>query len=331
MGDRAWRELLDRHDTLLGRSSRGVRRASGEDYRRRRAGDARRPVTRGRMRVRDPQRARRVWASQIRAGVHTGEVERRGDDVGGIGVNIGSRVAALAGPGEVWVSRTVKDLTTGSGLSPSRTAAVTSSKASPTSGSSTRWSDASRGRNGCPSTRFLPEKGVSSRGASTNCGGVGGRGAARGRRAHWTTRSYASSTMRCPPEKSKTSRLSAGGGSTTSSMSFGTHWSSSSRRRSREIAERADQHVERRADRAIVDRVGHVEHEDAVDRARDRVRDRHEVHDRAVDEDVPVERHRREDPRAAPRSRAAPAAARRSTITISSPVMRSVVTTRSGS
>jgi class 3 adenylate cyclase len=53
---------------------------------------------------------------QIRAGVHTGEVERRGDDVGGIGVNIGSRVAALAEPGEVWVSRTVKDLTTGSDL-----------------------------------------------------------------------------------------------------------------------------------------------------------------------------------------------------------------------
>jgi class 3 adenylate cyclase len=43
-------------------------------------------------------------------------MERRGDDVGGIGVHIGSRIAGLAGPGEVWVSRTVKDLTAGSGL-----------------------------------------------------------------------------------------------------------------------------------------------------------------------------------------------------------------------
>ena len=53
---------------------------------------------------------------KIRSGVHTGELERRGDDVGGIGVHIGSRIAGLAGPGEVWVSRTVKDLTAGSGL-----------------------------------------------------------------------------------------------------------------------------------------------------------------------------------------------------------------------
>jgi class 3 adenylate cyclase len=48
--------------------------------------------------------------------VHTGEFERRGEDLGGLGVNIGSRVMAMAGPGEVWVSRTVKDLTIGSGL-----------------------------------------------------------------------------------------------------------------------------------------------------------------------------------------------------------------------
>ena len=51
-----------------------------------------------------------------RAGVHTGEVEVRGDDLGGIGVHIGARVAALAEAGEVLVSRTVRDLVTGSGL-----------------------------------------------------------------------------------------------------------------------------------------------------------------------------------------------------------------------
>jgi class 3 adenylate cyclase len=54
---------------------------------------------------------------QIRAGVHTGEVELEGDDVRGIAVHIGARVAALAGPSEVLVSSTVKDLVAGSGLS----------------------------------------------------------------------------------------------------------------------------------------------------------------------------------------------------------------------
>jgi class 3 adenylate cyclase len=48
--------------------------------------------------------------------VHTGEVERRGDDVAGIGVHIAARVQGAAQPGEVWVSRTVTDLVTGSGI-----------------------------------------------------------------------------------------------------------------------------------------------------------------------------------------------------------------------
>jgi class 3 adenylate cyclase len=52
----------------------------------------------------------------LRAGLHTGEVERRGDDVGGIGVHIGQRVSAAAGGGEVFVSSTVKDLVVGSGI-----------------------------------------------------------------------------------------------------------------------------------------------------------------------------------------------------------------------
>jgi class 3 adenylate cyclase len=52
----------------------------------------------------------------VRAGCHTGESERVGADVGGIAVHIGARVGALAGPSEVLVSSTVKDLVAGSGL-----------------------------------------------------------------------------------------------------------------------------------------------------------------------------------------------------------------------
>ena len=50
------------------------------------------------------------------AGLHTGECEVRGDDLAGIAVHIGARVAASAAPGEVLVSSTVKDLVAGSGL-----------------------------------------------------------------------------------------------------------------------------------------------------------------------------------------------------------------------
>jgi class 3 adenylate cyclase len=53
----------------------------------------------------------------IRAGVHTGEIERMGDNIGGMAVHIGSRVGAHAGAGEILVSSTVKDLTVGSGIS----------------------------------------------------------------------------------------------------------------------------------------------------------------------------------------------------------------------
>jgi class 3 adenylate cyclase len=53
---------------------------------------------------------------EIRAGLHTGECELVGDKVRGVSVNIGSRVASLARPGEVLVSSTVKDLVAGSGL-----------------------------------------------------------------------------------------------------------------------------------------------------------------------------------------------------------------------
>jgi class 3 adenylate cyclase len=53
---------------------------------------------------------------EVRAGLHTGECERDGERMTGIAVHIGARVAAMAGPGEVLVSRTVKDLVAGSGI-----------------------------------------------------------------------------------------------------------------------------------------------------------------------------------------------------------------------
>jgi len=60
--------------------------------------------------------AMRDLGIEVRAGLHTGECELIGDDVGGIAVNIGARVGSAAGPGEVLVSRTVTDLVAGSGI-----------------------------------------------------------------------------------------------------------------------------------------------------------------------------------------------------------------------
>ncbi len=65
------------------------------------------------MSIRDAVKALGI---QVRAGLHTGECEVRGDDIGGIGVHIGARVSALAGPNEVLVSSTLRDLVIGSGL-----------------------------------------------------------------------------------------------------------------------------------------------------------------------------------------------------------------------
>jgi class 3 adenylate cyclase len=60
--------------------------------------------------------AARGLGLEVRAGLHTGEIELRGSDVSGLAVHIGARIAALAGPGEVLVSSTVRDLVVGSGL-----------------------------------------------------------------------------------------------------------------------------------------------------------------------------------------------------------------------
>ncbi|HEX6653985.1 MAG TPA: adenylate/guanylate cyclase domain-containing protein, partial [Thermoleophilaceae bacterium] len=66
--------------------------------------------------ARELREAVRPMGLEVRSGLHTGEVELAGDDITGIAVNIGARVGAQAGAGEVLVSQTVKDLVAGSGL-----------------------------------------------------------------------------------------------------------------------------------------------------------------------------------------------------------------------
>ena len=116
MGDRGWRELLRRHDDLMRRQLQRYRgrevKTMGDGFLATFDGPAR--AIECAASARD---AIRQLGVEIRAGLHTGEVEVIGEDIGGIAVNIGARVGAAAGPGEVLVSRTVTDLVAGSGIS----------------------------------------------------------------------------------------------------------------------------------------------------------------------------------------------------------------------
>jgi class 3 adenylate cyclase/pimeloyl-ACP methyl ester carboxylesterase len=115
MGDRSWRALLEQHDTY---AARAVEQHRGVVVKR--TGDGLLATFdgpgRGVRAARAVQDAVRPLGIDVRAGLHTGEVERRADDVAGIGVHIGARVSALASPGEVLVTSTVKDLVFGSEL-----------------------------------------------------------------------------------------------------------------------------------------------------------------------------------------------------------------------
>ena len=115
MGDRGWRDLLDRHDTMVRRQLdryRGTEvKAVGDGFLATFDGPAR--AIQCALAVRDNLQP---LGLDVRAGLHTGEIERRGDDIGGIAVHIGARVAAMAGAGEVLASSTVKDLVVGSGI-----------------------------------------------------------------------------------------------------------------------------------------------------------------------------------------------------------------------
>jgi class 3 adenylate cyclase len=115
MGHRDWHALLDAHDAVV-RSQlarfRGRKvNPSGDSFLAMFDGPQR--AIRCTMAIRDAVRALGI---EVRTGLHTGECEVRGDDIGGIGVHIGARVSALAGPNEVLVSSTLRDLVIESGL-----------------------------------------------------------------------------------------------------------------------------------------------------------------------------------------------------------------------
>jgi pimeloyl-ACP methyl ester carboxylesterase len=115
LGDRRWRQLLDSHHDVVRREldrwrGREVNTA-GDGFLATFDGPAR--AIRCARGIRD---AVQPLGLEIRAGLHTGEIELSDDDVAGIAVHTGARVAASAGPGEVLVSGTVKDLVAGSGI-----------------------------------------------------------------------------------------------------------------------------------------------------------------------------------------------------------------------
>ena len=115
LGDRDWRALLERHDAAVRRQltlHRGREvKTMGDGFLATFDGPAR--AIRCARAVQDEVAGLGI---EVRAGIHTGEVELIGDDVGGMAVNIGARIGALADPGEVLVSSTVRELVVGSGL-----------------------------------------------------------------------------------------------------------------------------------------------------------------------------------------------------------------------
>jgi class 3 adenylate cyclase len=115
MGDRDWHALLDAHDAVVRSQLARFRgrevNTSGDGFLAMFDGPQR--AIRCAMSIRDAVQSLGI---EVRAGLHTGECEVRGDDIGGIAVHIGARVSALAGPNDVLVSSTLRDLVIGSGL-----------------------------------------------------------------------------------------------------------------------------------------------------------------------------------------------------------------------
>ncbi len=116
LGDRRWRDLLQSVESAVGRElarwrGRAVK-TMGDGFLATFDGPAR--AIRCATSIRDAARAQ--YGLEVRSGLHTGEIELMGNDVGGIAVHIGARVGANAAPGEVLVSGTVKDLVVGSGI-----------------------------------------------------------------------------------------------------------------------------------------------------------------------------------------------------------------------
>ena len=115
LGDHAWTELVARHDatvrTLLARYRGTELDTAGDGFFASFDGPAR--AVRCALAIADSMKP---LGLEVRAGLHTGEVERVADKLAGIAVSIGARIAAVAGPSEVLVSQTVRDLVIGSGL-----------------------------------------------------------------------------------------------------------------------------------------------------------------------------------------------------------------------
>ena len=115
MGDRRWRELLDRHDVIRDEE---IRRAKGTTVKS--LGDGFLAAFDGPARAIKCAQAvvERVDAIglPLRAGLHAGECEVREDDLAGMTLHVGARVASLAGSGEILVTGTVRDLVLGSGF-----------------------------------------------------------------------------------------------------------------------------------------------------------------------------------------------------------------------
>jgi class 3 adenylate cyclase len=115
IGDRDWHALLDAHDAVVRSQLARFRgrevNTSGDGFLAMFDGPQR--AIRCAMAIRDAVQALGI---EVRAGLHTGECEVRGDDIGGIAVHIGARVSALAGANYVLVSSTLRDLVIGSGL-----------------------------------------------------------------------------------------------------------------------------------------------------------------------------------------------------------------------
>ena len=115
MGDRRWRDLLEEHQKLV---RERLARFEGREIKT--TGDGFLAIFDGPTRAAGCARAiaddMPSLGIEVRAGLHTGEVELIGDDIGGIAVHVAARISALAGPGEVLTSRTVRDLAAGSGV-----------------------------------------------------------------------------------------------------------------------------------------------------------------------------------------------------------------------
>ena len=114
-GDSGWRGLLDQHDALVQRQLERFRgravKSTGDGFMATFDGPVR--AMRCACAIRDGVQKLGV---EIRAGLHTGEVEVRGDDIAGIAVHLASRVEALARPSEVLVSSAISPLVAGSGI-----------------------------------------------------------------------------------------------------------------------------------------------------------------------------------------------------------------------